>query len=114
MKIILSFIGFALISSTSYAHHYGKAGCGWGSQVMGKESQVLAATTNGTSGTQTFGISSGTSNCTDVHGSAMNYIDNNKFALSNDISKGSGETITGLSRAYGCNNTALLGKTLQG
>lgn len=43
-------------------------GCGLGSMVFDGQSgvapQVLAATTNGTSGNQTFGISSGTLGCT--------------------------------------------------
>ncbi|HEY8553803.1 MAG TPA: DUF3015 family protein [Burkholderiales bacterium] len=42
--------------------------CGWGSKLFdgqrGVVPQVLAATTNGTFGSQTFGISSGTSGCT--------------------------------------------------
>src|SRR5690348_11977029 len=46
---------------------YGMAGCGLGSLVFGPNdapvAQVLAATTNGTFASQTFGISSGTSNC---------------------------------------------------
>lgn len=49
---------------------YGPAGCGLGSMVIGSKpgmEQVFAATTNGTSGSQTFGITSGTSNCGD-HG----------------------------------------------
>src|SRR5690348_10000976 len=49
---------------------YGVAGCGFGSMLFGKQPgfiQVLAATTNGTFGSQTFGISTGTSNCTDTH-----------------------------------------------
>lgn len=44
------------------------AGCGLGAHVFegqnDKVSQVLAATTNGTFGTQTFGITSGRSECT--------------------------------------------------
>ncbi len=45
---------------------YGMAGCGLGSLAFGDDNgkiQIIAATTNGTSGTQTFGITSGTSNC---------------------------------------------------
>ena len=42
--------------------------CGWGSKVFDGQSgiapQVLAATTNGTSGNQTFAITTGTSGCT--------------------------------------------------
>ncbi len=45
---------------------YGTAGCGLGSMAFGNQKgaiQILAATTNGLFGTQTFGITSGTSNC---------------------------------------------------
>lgn len=46
------------------------AGCGLGYVLFGngdnsRVMQVLAATTNGTSGNQTFGITSGTSGCTE-------------------------------------------------
>src|ERR1022692_5057347 len=46
------------------------AGCGLGYILLSnkdneKVTQVLGATTNGTFGTQTFGISSGTSGCTE-------------------------------------------------
>ncbi|MEN0057326.1 MAG: DUF3015 family protein, partial [Bdellovibrio sp.] len=44
---------------------YGTAGCGLGSLVFGNEKgpvQIVAATLNGT-GVQTFGITTGTSNC---------------------------------------------------
>src|SRR5512137_902647 len=45
---------------------YGAAGCGLGSMAFNKQPgifQILAATTNSLTGTQTFGITSGTSNC---------------------------------------------------
>src|SRR3954464_7446787 len=48
---------------------YGTAGCGLGSLVFGDQKgaiQILAATTNTTFGTQTFGITTGTSNCVDT------------------------------------------------
>ena len=44
---------------------YGPAGCGLGNMIVGGGtgfSQVFASTTNTTSGTQTSGITSGTSN----------------------------------------------------
>ena len=50
----------------SFAFAAGDAGCGLGSMIITKNTkvmQVLAATTNGTSGSQTFGITFGTSNC---------------------------------------------------
>jgi hypothetical protein len=79
---------------------------------------VLAATTNGTSASQTFGISSGTSNCTDngvvasKHQAAL-FIENNRTALANDISRGNGETLTNFSALIGCQNNAQLGRTLK-
>src|SRR5580658_9609667 len=50
---------------------YGTAGCGLGSIVFGNKAgivQIFAATTNGTFATQTFGITTGTSNCSDTSG----------------------------------------------
>ena len=58
--------GITLASSSAFAG-YGAAGCGLGSFVFGDNNswwaQTLGATTNGTSGSQTFGITTGTSNC---------------------------------------------------
>lgn len=95
---------------------YGTAGCGLGSIVFGNErgfTQVFAATTNGTSGSQTFGITSGTSNCKDGDGSAQNFIESNRVALLNDAARGNGETIEVLSRLYGCTDSSALGQSLQ-
>ena len=85
-------------------------GCGVGSMVFKGQSgvgpQVLAVTTNGISGNQTFGISSGTLGCTQdgaVHSnmkSAM-FIDNNKEQLARDMSVGSGETLAALAHLLG-------------
>jgi len=59
----------------------------------------MAATTNGTSGTQTFGISSGTSGCTN-DGTLLGQYKVTVFAsanfdnLSQDMARGSGEHLT--------------------
>lgn len=91
---------------------YGTAGCGLGSMLMGKSgSQVLAATTNGTSGNQVFGITTGTSNCAD-DGVAM--IDKEKefFANANyeslmqEIAQGKGENLEAMASLYGCHGDA--------
>ncbi len=98
---------------------YGMAGCGLGSMAFGAKPgiiQVLAATTNGLFGTQTFGITTGTSNCTDTGGgtaSAKSFIQTNREALAKDISRGNGETIANLSTLSGCANAAAVGATLQ-
>lgn len=90
----------ALVASTSSFAAHGPAGCGLGSVLFeGKEGlvfNVLAATFNGTSGNQTFGMSTGTLGCEDAQSakvSAVSFIENNMVALSNDISKGQGQTL---------------------
>lgn len=105
MKFILVISAILMSSAAFAAKPYGMAGCGWGSQMMGKEgNQILAATTNGT-GTQTFAISSGTSNCvTASEQTAMirNYIEANYASLVTDMAKGQGDTLNTLSKFYGC------------
>jgi hypothetical protein len=78
-------------------------GCGLGKELWANANnqksvgvQVLAATTNGTSGTQTFGISSGTSGCTN-NGTLLSEYKITVFAsanfdnLSQDMARGNGE-----------------------
>lgn len=109
-------------SRTSFAAdpdaEYGVAGCGLGSMVMGKEgNQILAITTNET-GIQTFGITTGSSNCVDSgvvkkKRRARAFIETNQMQLANDISKGGGETVTSLSHIYNCQDDQALGHALQ-
>ena len=81
-------------------------GCGLGKELWENASnqksigvQVLAATTNGTSGNQTFGISSGTSGCTS-NGTILAEYKVTVFAsanfdnLSQDMARGNGEHLT--------------------
>lgn len=108
-----------LSSSFALADPYGTAGCGLGSMLFHNDKglvQVLAATTNGLLGNQTFAISSGTSNCADTATGkrAMQiFIEANREALAKDASRGSGETIVNLSSIAGCANPAAVGATLQ-
>ena len=85
-------------------------GCGLGSMVFegkeGKVFKVLGATTNGTSGNQTFGITFGTLGC-DGTGTITSsaklalFIDGNMDNLARDISKGEGETLSTLAEVWG-------------
>jgi len=85
-------------------------GCGLGSMVFagqeGKVVKVLGATTNGTSGNQTFGITFGTLGC-DGTGTVTStaklalFIDGNMDNLARDISKGEGETLSTLAAVWG-------------
>lgn len=62
---------------------------------------MLAATTNGTSGNQTFGITSGTLGCSQDGVISSNwktalFIDGNKSQLARDAASGQGETLDAL------------------
>jgi hypothetical protein len=105
-------------SSGGYSR-YGAAGCGLGSLLFGDQPglvQVLAATTNGTFGNQTFGITTGTLNCGEPavgRGGAALFIEGNREALAKDVSRGQGETITTLSHLAGCKDPAAVGAALK-
>lgn len=76
---------------------------------MGKESQVIAATTNGTSANQTFAISSGTSNCVQSYNKEVveGFIDVNQPRLASELSQGEGEMLSTLEFLMGCPEGAL-------
>ncbi|MCB0218656.1 MAG: DUF3015 domain-containing protein [Chrysiogenetes bacterium] len=123
MKKILSIVSMvammAFVAAPASAASYGMAGCGLGSMVFGpsgemgksignsKVSEVLAATTNGTFGSQTFGITTGTSNCTSG-GMAMMEKEQELFAevsydeISREMAKGEGEYLTAFATVMGC------------
>ncbi len=97
---------------------YGTAGCGLGSMIFGNQAgpvQILAATTNGILGSQTFGITSGTSNCGPglIAQGTRNFVEANREALAKDMSRGQGETIGALSFMAGCASPADVGAALQ-
>lgn len=95
-----------------FARQYGMAGCGLGSVVMGKNGmQISAATTNGTSFNQTFGISAGSLNCVDspsaeVAGRLDQFILVNRSQIQGDIARGNGETISALGNYMGCTDSS--------
>lgn len=99
---------FVAAPMTAMADNVGS--CGWGSKLFdgqqGIAPQVLAVTTNGTFGNQTFGITSGTSGCTQngmvnsTWKTAM-FIDGNKTKLARDVALGQGETLTSLAALIG-------------
>jgi len=102
-----------------HGNQYGSAGCGLGSLVFEPSEsfmQVFAATTNSLSGSQTFGITSGTSNCDTGGGSARNvetFIAANRATLAVEAARGRGETIASLSSLAACGDEAALGRALQ-
>lgn len=77
-------------------------GCGLGAQVFegktGTANHVLAATTNGTSGNQTFGMTFGTLGCDTsepVQFAAL-YINGNMERVAADMANGKGESLDAL------------------
>ena len=85
-------------------------GCGVGSKLFDGQSgvgpQIFAATTNTSTGNQTFGITSGTLGCTSDGAVKSNwktalFIEQNKERLARDMSSGSGETLASLAHLLG-------------
>ena len=105
MKTILLLIALTSLSAVAASKPYGMAGCGFGNVLMEKDGpQILAATTNELS-TQTFAISSGTSNCVTVEERTVrikNFIEFNYASLSTEMAQGQGDTVNSLAYMYGC------------
>lgn len=106
-KVYLSAVAAMGILMASNAQAVDSTGCGLGSMAWRGQSgiapQVLAATTNGLFGTQTFGITFGTSGC-DPNGRitggtgrmVLAFMENNMEQFAMDAAAGQGETITTL------------------
>ena len=89
--------GAILLGASSLA--FAQPGCGVGAMVWKGQSgiapHVLAATTNGIFGNQTFGMTTGTLGCQtndSVRSMAM-YMDSNIDKVARDMSRGSGENL---------------------
>ncbi|GMO57231.1 MAG: DUF3015 domain-containing protein [Rickettsiales bacterium] len=100
-KINLAVLAIALSTASSFA--VDSTGCGLGSTILkGKQGmmmQLFAVTTNGTSASQTFGITSGTLGC-DSNGTISGgtgkiafFLENNVDTFALDAASGQGETI---------------------
>ena len=111
MFFILTVAAFCFLGSQ--AHAIGSAGCGLGSVVFkGNEwwKQLLAVTTNNSTGSQTFGITTGTSNCAPgLFGEVQKQEDfmvANLTTLQREAAQGSGETLNSLASVLGCENSS--------
>lgn len=102
----------------------GPAGCGLGTAVVFQNANefhehVLAATTNGTSGNQTFGMTSGTLGCEAANGPLKKglamFLNKNLEPLAVDVAKGQGETLDALANLMEikAEDKALFNQTLQ-
>ncbi|WGL60040.1 DUF3015 family protein [Pigmentibacter sp. JX0631] len=112
-KKLLGFGAVILLNSLSLTAiaDTGIAGCGLGSVIFTdnvKSSQILAGTTNATFGNQTFGITSGTSNCGSGVAKSMTYLQQvdyvtaNLSTLQKEAAQGNGSSLHGLAAVSGC------------
>jgi len=100
-KLIVSIAAVAALSTAAFAGVQSQTGCGLGSQIIKEDSTAvmlsLQATTNGTSGNQTFGITSGTSGCKKVkfvmNERASEFVASNMDQLAKEIAMGQGESV---------------------
>ena len=88
----------------------GDAGCGLGGMLIKSNTklmQLIATSLNGTSGSQTFGITFGTSGCS-ANGIVKNdkqiqyFVEVNQAELTREIAQGHGEKLTTLAALNGC------------
>ena len=107
-KLFLA-LGFGLLLANS-ASADSVGACGWGSKLFDGQKgiipQILAVTTNGTSGNQTFGITSGTSGCeqngvVNSNWKMSMYMGDNMNKVARDMSVGRGEALESLASLIG-------------
>ncbi|MDX1693996.1 MAG: DUF3015 domain-containing protein [Ketobacteraceae bacterium] len=105
MKRIIAGVALSVASTMAFAGT--DAGCGFGSMIFkgqaGIGPHVLAATTNGSFGNQTFGMTFGTLGCDTskpVTSMAM-FMDNNIDKIARDVSRGQGENLDALAVILG-------------
>jgi hypothetical protein len=115
-KLVISgtvLMAVLFVGSAARAQGYGMAGCGLGSLVFKENGgiQILAATTNGTFGNQTFAITSGTSNCASggiikAQREQAAFAEVNFQDLKRNMASGGGEFLTSFSSLLGCEDKA--------
>ena len=110
MKKILLCSVLLAASTSSYAAAPGGPNCGWGNMLLegsnGLVMHMLAATTNGTSGNATFGMTFGTNGCSvdeplTYGGNRMVWFDNILDQFSTDVAQGSGEALNAVAVMMG-------------
>lgn len=108
-QIILGMI-VSGVSVGAFAGAAGGEGCGWGNMLFqgqnGKPSHVLALTTNGSTGNNTFGVTSGTNGCSSkgtISYGGREIVDVSQLMdeFSEDVARGDGEVITAVAVSMG-------------
>lgn len=120
-RLIVSIAAVAALSSAAFAGVQNQTGCGLGSMIIKDDSSAvllaLQATTNGTSGNQTFGITSGTSGCTKtkfvMNERAEEFVASNMDQLAKEIAMGHGESVDTLAELLGAEDKEAFASALQ-
>lgn len=120
-KIIISMVAVAALSTAGFATVNNQTGCGLGSQIVKDDSSAvmlaLQATLNGTTGSQTFGITSGTSGCRKanfvMNERAAEFVASNMDQLSREIAIGQGESVSTLAELLNVQDKAAFASALQ-
>lgn len=120
-KVLISIAAVAALATAGFATVNSQTGCGLGSQIIKDDSSAvmlaLQATTNGTSGSQTFGITSGTSGCKKakfvMNERAAEFVASNMDQLSREIAIGQGESVSTLAELLNVENKAEFASALQ-
>jgi hypothetical protein len=120
-KFIVSVAAVAALSSVAFAGVNSQTGCGLGSMIIKDDSSAvllaLQATTNGTSGNQTFGITSGTSGCKKtkfvMNERAEEFVASNMDQLAKEIAMGHGESVDTLAELLAVEDKEAFASALQ-
>jgi len=120
-KILVSLAAVVALSSSAMAGVNSQTGCGLGSMIIKDDSTAvllaLQATTNGTSGNQTFGITSGTLGCQKtqfvMNERAEEFVASNMDQLAKEIAQGHGETVDTLAELLEVSDKATFSASLQ-
>ncbi|NOR57919.1 MAG: DUF3015 domain-containing protein [Sulfurimonas sp.] len=120
-KILVSAVAVLALTTSAMAGVNSQTGCGLGSMIIKDDSTAvmlaLQATTNTTSGNQTFGITSGTSGCKKtkfvMNERAQEFVASNMDILAKEIAVGHGESIDTLAELLQVEDTATFSASLQ-
>ncbi len=119
-KVLVSLAAVVALSSSAMAANT-QTGCGLGAMLIKDDSSAvmlaLQSTTNGTSGNQTFGITSGTLGCKKtkfvMNERASEFVASNMDTLAKEISVGHGESVDTLAELLNVQDKASFASALQ-
>jgi hypothetical protein len=122
MRKLALFASMVLVYSTLNAEVHRNTGCGLGSMIIENQNtvakQVVAAISNGTSGNQTFGITSGSMNCDQPVKLVRNeqvekFVADNMDEIALDMAAGAGENLDTVATLLNIKNRDVFNKTVQ-